>query len=59
MQANAIFEDMLAVGLQPERETFHLLLKVCSLLRINPRVFIDFGIGPFALPIDNSVVTVE
>jgi pentatricopeptide repeat protein len=26
--ATAIFEDMLAVGLQPERETYHLLFKV-------------------------------
>lgn len=34
-QAIAIFEDMLAVGLYPERETFHLLLKVSPPVQIN------------------------
>ena len=42
MQAIAIFEDMLAVGLQPERETFHQLLKVCPPESIDPEVFADF-----------------
>lgn len=46
MQASAIFEDMLAVGLQPERETFHLLFKVCSPIRINPELFVNFWIRP-------------
>ena len=35
-QAVAIFEDMLAFGLQPERETFHLLFKVSFLAQIGP-----------------------
>jgi pentatricopeptide repeat protein len=35
-QAAAIFEDMLAFGLQPERETFHLLFKVSFIAQIDP-----------------------
>ena len=35
-QAVAIFEDMLALGLQPERETFHLLFKVSFIAQIDP-----------------------
>ena len=34
--ATAIFEDMLAAGLQPERETFHLLFKVSFQARNDP-----------------------
>ena len=36
--AIAIFEDMLAVGLLPERETFHLLFRVSFSAQIYPRV---------------------
>ena len=36
MQAAAIFEDMLAVDLRPERETFHLLFKVRSSTCMTP-----------------------
>ena len=46
VQACAIFEDMLAADLQPERETFHLLFKVCSLICINPGIFADFWKRP-------------
>jgi pentatricopeptide repeat protein len=46
--AAAIFEDMLAAGLQPERETFHLLFKVSLLARIDLGVFADHRTGPFA-----------
>jgi len=45
--AVAFFEDMLAAGLQPERETFHLLFKVSVPVHIDPRLFADLGKGPF------------
>ena len=45
--AIAIFEDMLAAGLLPERETFHLLFKVSFPARINLEVFANRKIGPF------------
>jgi len=39
--ASAIYEDMLSMGLQPERETFHSLFKVSLLARINSGVIAD------------------
>lgn len=43
--AVAIFEDMLAARLQPERETFHSLFKVSLLVRIDLGVFADHRLG--------------
>jgi len=40
-QAMAIYEDMLSVGLQPERETFHLLFKVSLPARINSWLIVN------------------
>lgn len=57
--AMAIFEDMLAVGLDPERETFHLLFKVCFPTRIGPSSFTDSGIGSFTRTPQNGVVIME
>jgi len=37
-QAVAIFEDMLALGLPPDREIFHSLFKVSSQRRLNQGV---------------------
>lgn len=59
MHAMAIFEDMLAVGLPPERETFHLLFQVRPLACTRPGFFADFGIGPFTTTPENSLVVVE
>lgn len=59
MQATAIFEDMLAIDLQPERETFHLLLKVCPSACINPGFSADFRIGSFATAVEDGVVALE
>ena len=41
--AVAIFEDMLAVGLRPERETFHLLFKVSFLHGLTPECSLTPG----------------
>jgi len=57
--AVALFEDMLAAGLQPERETFHALFKVSFPVRIDPRSFADPGIGPFARKFECSGVVLE
>jgi pentatricopeptide repeat protein len=57
--ATAIFEDMLAVGLQPERETFHLLFKVCSSAYIDPALFADVGAGPLTKSLGNSPIVLE
>ena len=47
-QAIAIYEDMLAAGLQPGRETFHLLFEVSIPPRIYPGASVDFETGPLA-----------
>ena len=44
-QATAIFEDMLAVGLQPERETFHSLFKVCPPAFTDLWLITNFRVG--------------
>ena len=58
-QAIAIYEDMLAAGLQPERETFHLLFKVSPSAWIDSEVFADSGIGPFTRTFGRSADVVE
>jgi len=57
--AIAIYEDMLTMGLQPERETFHLLFKVSLPARINSRAIADDEIGPFARNFDHGAGVVE
>ena len=57
--AVAIFEDMLAAHLQPERETFHLLFKVSLLARIDLGVFADYRTGPYTRKFESAVVAVE
>ena len=57
--ASAIYEDMLIMGLQPERETFHFLFKVSLPARIDSRVIADYGTGPFARDFDHSAGVVE
>lgn len=58
-QAIAIYEDMLAAGLQPERETFHLLFKVSHSPWTDPGVFADLEIGSFARVFERGADIVE
>ena len=59
LQAAAIFEDMVAVGLQPERETFHLIFKVRSSAYTHHRVFADFGLGLFTTTCKHGALVLE
>ena len=57
--AIAIYEDMLAAGLQPDRDTFHALFKVSLPARTNSGVIADDGTGPFARVFDRGAGIVE
>lgn len=57
--ASAIYEDMITTGLQPERETFHLLFKVSLPVWTNSTVITNDSTGPFARTFECRARTVE